>query len=168
MIAISKSKQLTRQILMAALLLSATFVFSNMSFAGTTVEGCGNNASITLTSSSNWTTLCSQKVTLATTQNCVLTGSAEVNNSVSSEHNEYRFTVDKDNNPTTGKKAERVIDVTQGTSADPKDLSVSAVNQFKNLAAGTYTFRILGRKEDSADNITVTAYTLGIVCTDAP
>jgi len=166
-ITISTFKQLIRQILTVALLLSATSVLSSMSYAGTIVDGCGNNIPITLTSSANWTSLCSQKITLTTTQNCVVTGSAEVNNSVTAEHNEYRFTVDKDNNPTTGKKAERVIDVTQGTSADPKDLAVSPVNDMKNLAPGTYTFRILGRKVDPADDIVVTAYTLGVVCSDA-
>ena len=166
MIAIPRSKQLNRQILTAALLLSATLVFSNKSFAGTIVGGCGDNTTIALTASTNWLTLCSQKVTLPTTQNCVLTGSAEVSNNVVDVHNEYRFTVDKDVNPVTGKRGERVIDVTQGSAADPEDLAVSPVDTLKNLAAGTYTFRILGRKVDPADDINITAYTLGVVCSD--
>jgi len=166
MIAISNPKQLNRHILTAALLLCGTFVFSNRSFAGTIVDGCGDNKTITLVNSSNWVTLCSQKVTLPTTQNCVLTGSAEVHNNVTSLHNEYRFTVDKDINPLTGKKGERLLDVTQGSGADPSDLSVSPVNDMKSLAAGTYTFRILARKDNIADDIDITAYTLGVVCSD--
>ncbi|HXJ92026.1 MAG TPA: hypothetical protein VMT20_03995 [Terriglobia bacterium] len=166
MIAIYKSKQLNRQILTAALLLSGMLVFSHRSFAGTVVDGCGNNVTITLTGSTNWLTLCSQKVTLPTKQNCVVTGSAEVSNNVTDEHNEYRFTVDTDVNPITGKKAERVIDVTQGSAADPENLAVSSVNDMKNLAAGTYTFRFLARKIDPADDINITAYTLGVVCSD--
>jgi len=168
MITIEKVKQMKQQFLMAALVLTATFVFSSMSFAGTIVQGCGDNKAITLTGSTNWTTLCSQKVTLATTQNCVLTGSAKVQNNVVDLHNEYRFTVDKDINPITGKKSERLLDVTQGSGADPSDLSVAPVNDMKSLAPGTYTFRILAEKADpSADDINVTAYTLGIVCGDA-
>jgi len=167
MVTIEKVIQLKRQILMAALMLTATFLFSSMSFAGTIVQGCGDNKSITLTSSTNWTTLCSQKVTLATTQNCVLTGSAKVHNNVVDLHNEYRFTADKDINPITGKKAERLLDVTQGSAADPIDLSVAPVNEMKNLAPGDYTFRLLAEKADSAaDDINITAYTLGVVCGD--
>ena len=40
MIAIYKPKQFTHRILTAELLLSATFVFSCRSFAGTIVNGC--------------------------------------------------------------------------------------------------------------------------------
>jgi len=81
-------------------------------------------------------------------------------------HNEYRFTVDKDINPITGKRGERVIDVTQGSAADPEDLAVSPVDKLTSLAPGTYTFRILARKVDPADDINITAYTLGVVCSD--
>jgi len=167
MIAVHKLNSLTRTFLMASLMLSALVVFSGMSFAGTTVQGCGDNKSITLNSSTNWKSLCSQTLTFTTTQNCVLTGSAQVHNDVASVHNEYRFTVDKDINPLTGKKGEKVVDVTQSSGADAIDLAVSPVNNLKNLAPGTYTFRILGRKFDTADDINVTSYSLGVVCTDA-
>jgi hypothetical protein len=166
MIAVHKQNRLTRQILMAALLLSAMVVFSSMSFAGTVVDGCGDNKTITISSSTNWTTLCSRKLTLATTSHCVLTGSAKVHNDVTTDHNEYRFTVDNDINPVTGKKAERVLDVTQGSGADPSDLEITSVNDMRNLAPGTYTFRFLAERFSGAQNIDVNAYTMGVVCSD--
>jgi len=168
MATIQKVMQMKRHILMAALMLTATFVFSSMSFAGTVVEGCGDNKPITITHSADWQTLCFQTVTLSSKSHCVVSGSVALKNTVSGVHNEYRFTADNDFNPVTGKKAERMLDVSQSSGVDPIDLSVSPLNDMRNLAAGTYKFRLLGRKEPGAENIDVTAYTLGIVCNDIP
>jgi len=168
MATIQKVMQNKRYILMTALLLSATFVFSSMSFAGTVVDGCGDNKPITITHSSDWQSLCSRTLTLATKSHCVVSGSVGLKNTVTGVHNEYRFTADNDNNPVTGKKAERMLDVSQSSGIDPIDLSAAPLNDIRNLAAGTYTFRLLGRKEPGAENIDVTAYTLGVVCNDIP
>jgi len=161
-----KVMQMKRHIVMAALMLAATFAFSSMSFAGTVVDGCGDNKPITITHSADFQTLCSRKLTLATKSHCVVSGSVALKNTVTGVHNEYRFTADNDFNPVTGKKAERMLDVSQSSGIDPIDLSTSPLNDMRNLAAGTYTFRLLGRKEPGAENIDVTAYTLGIVCSD--
>jgi len=158
-----------RQIVMAALLLSAIVVFSNMSFATNTTVGCGATTAVNLSDENNWKTLCSATVTLSGgTHSCVATAGADVSNTVADEHNRYRFTIAKIKNPATGQTWERRIDVNQDpNSADPIEETVSTVHQFSDLPAGTYTFYWLARPYDSAaDNIDVIAYSMGVVCTD--
>src|SRR5262249_48666245 len=101
------------------------------------------------------------------THDCVGIGSAQLQNTVVDGHNIYRFTVSKTKNPSTDLAWERRVDVTQDLSTlDPIEVPVSTVHHFKGLTAGTYTFYWLGRPDEAAENIGVTAYSMGLVCTD--
>jgi hypothetical protein len=153
---------------MAALLFTVALL-PNKSFAHNTSAGCGSSStSITLSDENNWATLCSTTIDLTDgAHDCVATASAEVGNTVTDLHNEYRFTLATIKNPSTGLEAERVVDINQDVnSADPKEEEISTVRHF-SLAAGKRTFFWLGRPLNSgADNIDVTSYSMGIVCTD--
>lgn len=154
--------------LWAAALLFTVALMPSKSFAHNTAAGCGTNNTVTLSDENNWATLCSKTVDLTDgTHDCVMTASAELSNTVTDVHNRYRFTVATVKNPSTGLAFERVVDVTQDVnSADPIALDIGTVRH-ATLQAGTYTFYWLGRPFDSnADNISVTAYSMGVVCTD--
>ncbi len=158
----------SRYILMAMLLLAAVAILPNTSFAQNISKGCSSSGSpFTLNDSQNWQTLCSQTVTFNSgTHDCVGIGSAQMNNTVIDGHNIYRFTVSKTKNPDTDTAWERRIDVLQGDGLDPIEVPVSTVHQFKDLTAGTYTFYWLGRKDEGAENLAVTQWSMGLVCTD--
>jgi hypothetical protein len=154
--------------LWAAALMFTVGMLPSKSFAHNTAAGCGTNNTVSLSDENNWATLCSKTVDLTDgTHDCVVTGSAELSNTVTDTHNRYRFTVATVKNPSTGLAFERRVDVTQdANSADPIELEVSTTRH-ATLSAGTYTFYWLGRPFDSnADKIEVTAYSMGVVCTD--
>jgi hypothetical protein len=171
MVTIQKLVQ-KRYILMAALMLSTLFALGNKSFAITKTAGCNSGGNVTLKDDQNWTPLCSTSLTLTGTQSCIITASAQIPNkdSLSSVHNEYLFTVDTEDNPTTGSNQEREIDVTQNsTETDPQDFTVSTVRRLTGLT-GTVNFYWLGRRDTSHDDsdptVFVDKYTMGVVCTD--
>jgi len=156
-------------LLWVAALLFTVALLPNKSFAHNTAAGCGASTTpITLSDENNWATLCSTTIDLTDgAHDCVATASAEVGNTVSDVHNEYRFTLATIKNPSTGLEAERVVDINQDVnSADPIQEEISTVRHF-SLAAGKRTFFWLARPfNSSADNIDVTSYSMGIVCTD--
>jgi hypothetical protein len=162
--------QIKRQIPMAALLLSVVALLPNMSFAHNTAAGCDDKKSpVTLRDTGSWIKLCKKQVDLTDgTHTCIATGAAKVENTVGDTHNEYRFTLSTDNNPKgTELPGEQRIDVNQSGGVDLAVQSVSAVQHFGNLAPGTYTFYWMARPLDSsADNIDVTRFAMGVVCTD--
>jgi hypothetical protein len=165
-----KLSTMKRQILMATLLLSVMALLPSMSFANNVAAGCDDNKkSVTLSDEHNWKILCSTKVELTGSGpfDCVATGSAMVENTVSDIHNEYRFTLSTQKSPGTDLAGEQRIDVNQDPNdTDLKVQSVSAVHHF-SPKAGTRTFYWLAQPADQfADNIDVTKFEMGVVCTD--
>ena len=159
-----------RKILMAALMLTAVAMFSGMSFAHNTANGCASRTDVTLSDQLNWKSLCSKTISLTDgSHSCVATASAEVVNPGGGHvNNFYLFTIDTDSNPLTNSYYERTVNLDDnlGGIYDPNTAVVSTVRYF-NLGAGTYTFYWLARPldEHSADT-TVEDYSMGIVCTD--
>jgi hypothetical protein len=165
-----KLSTMKRQILMATLLLSVMALLPSMSFANNVAAGCDDNKKpVTLSDEHNWKILCSTKVELTGSGpfDCVATGSAMVENTVSDIHNEYRFTLSTQKSPGTDLAGEQRIDVNQDPNdTDLKVQSVSAVHHF-SPKAGTRTFYWLAQPADQfADNIDVTKFEMGVVCTD--
>ena len=164
-----KLSKMKPQILMAALLLSMVALLSSMSFANNVAAGCDDkNTPVTLSDEHNWKTLCSTKVVLTGSGpfDCVATGSAMVENTVGDVHNEYRFTLATQKSPGTDLPGEQRIDVNQSDGTDLKVQSVTAVHHF-SPKAGTRTFYWLAEPADQdADNIDVTKFEMGVVCTD--
>jgi hypothetical protein len=163
-------RKMNRHLLMAALLLSVVALLPSMSSASTLAAGCDDNKTpVTLSDEHNWKTLCSTKVVLTGSGpfDCVATGSAMVENSVGDIHNEYRFTLATQKSPGTDLAGEQKIDVNQDPiDTDLKVQSVSAVHHF-SPKAGTRTFYWLAQPADQfADNINVTKFEMGVVCTD--
>ncbi len=159
-----------RQILMAALFLSAVTLLSNMSFAHDIASGCGSNTNSTVSDETKWTTLCSTTIDLTDgTHYCVATASAEAALPVGSSDNDYLFVISTAaGGPGLDTAWERKIEMSDNAGAvnDPDTTVVSTV-RYMNLGAGQWTFYWLARPEAAADaNLAVTDHSMGVVCTD--
>jgi hypothetical protein len=159
-----------RQILMAAMFLTAVVVFSNMSFAHDISAGCGSNVNSTVSDETAWKTLCSTTINLTDgSHTCVATASAEAALTTGSSDNDYLFVISNAaGGPGLDSAWERKIELSDNAGAvnDPDATVVSTV-RFFSLGAGTHTFYWLARPEAAADaNLTVNDYSMGVVCTD--